>query len=70
MSASDHSCDVPIYTVDAFTDVPFGGNPAAVCLLPFDLVMIFQCKIKRVFHFIKKRRSLSCVNLITVNDVT
>ena len=24
---------VPIYTVDAFTDVPFAGNPAAVCLL-------------------------------------
>src|SRR4051812_49306744 len=22
-----------IYTVDAFTDRPFGGNPAAVCLL-------------------------------------
>ncbi len=24
---------IPIYTVDAFTDRPFGGNPAAVCLL-------------------------------------
>lgn len=24
---------LPIYTVDAFTDVPFAGNPAAVCLL-------------------------------------
>ena len=24
---------VPIYTVDAFTDRPFAGNPAAVCLL-------------------------------------
>ena len=23
-----------IYQVDAFTDKPFGGNPAAVCLLP------------------------------------
>src|SRR5919198_1094618 len=23
-----------IYQVDAFTDQPFGGNPAAVCLLP------------------------------------
>ena len=23
-----------IYQVDAFTDRPFGGNPAAVCLLP------------------------------------
>ena len=25
---------VPLYQVDAFTDRPFGGNPAAVCLLP------------------------------------
>ncbi|MCG8419902.1 MAG: PhzF family phenazine biosynthesis protein [Proteobacteria bacterium] len=25
--------DIPIYQVDAFTDRPFGGNPAAVCLL-------------------------------------
>lgn len=24
--------DLPFYTVDAFTDTPFGGNPAAVCL--------------------------------------
>ena len=24
--------DVPYYTVDAFTDTPFRGNPAAVCL--------------------------------------
>jgi len=24
---------IPIYMVDAFTDVPFAGNPAAVCLL-------------------------------------
>jgi PhzF family phenazine biosynthesis protein len=25
---------IPIYQVDAFTDRPFAGNPAAVCLLP------------------------------------
>jgi len=25
---------IPIYQVDAFTDKPFSGNPAAVCLLP------------------------------------
>jgi PhzF family phenazine biosynthesis protein len=25
---------IPIYQVDAFTDTPFKGNPAAVCLLP------------------------------------
>lgn len=24
---------VPLYQIDAFTDKPFGGNPAAVCLL-------------------------------------
>ena len=24
---------LPIYTVDAFTERPFAGNPAAVCLL-------------------------------------
>jgi PhzF family phenazine biosynthesis protein len=30
------SCEtsIPIYIVDAFTDKPFAGNPAAVCLLP------------------------------------
>ena len=25
---------VPLFTVDAFTDRPFAGNPAVVCLLP------------------------------------
>ncbi len=25
---------VPLFHVDAFTDRPFGGNPAAVCILP------------------------------------
>jgi len=25
---------VPIYQVDAFTEEPFKGNPAGVCLLP------------------------------------
>jgi len=25
---------IPIYQVDAFTDRPFAGNPAAVCILP------------------------------------
>lgn len=28
------SLDLDLYQVDAFTDRPFGGNPAAVCLLP------------------------------------
>jgi len=25
---------IPLFQVDAFTDRPFAGNPAAVCLLP------------------------------------
>ena len=28
---------IPFFQVDAFTAVPFGGNPAAVCLLPQEL---------------------------------
>ncbi len=24
---------IPIYQIDAFTDAPFGGNPAAICPL-------------------------------------
>ena len=33
---------IPIYQIDAFTDVPFGGNPAAICPLdawPADAVL-------------------------------
>lgn len=26
--------ELPLVTVDAFTDVPFSGNPAGICLLP------------------------------------
>jgi PhzF family phenazine biosynthesis protein len=26
--------EIPIYQVDAFSDMPYAGNPAAVCLLP------------------------------------
>jgi PhzF family phenazine biosynthesis protein len=29
--------DLPIYIVDAFTEVPFRGNPAGVCICPSDL---------------------------------
>src|SRR5271156_101297 len=28
------SMTIPLYHVDAFTDKPFAGNPAAVCILP------------------------------------
>ena len=28
-----HGGPIPLYQVDAFTDKPFAGNPAAVCLL-------------------------------------
>jgi PhzF family phenazine biosynthesis protein len=29
--------EAPLYQVDAFTDEPFKGNPAAVCMMPTDL---------------------------------
>ncbi|XP_060782250.1 phenazine biosynthesis-like domain-containing protein 1 isoform X5 [Neoarius graeffei] len=29
--------EIPVYTVDAFTNLPFKGNPAAVCLLENEL---------------------------------
>ncbi|XP_061882028.1 phenazine biosynthesis-like domain-containing protein isoform X2 [Entelurus aequoreus] len=29
--------DIPVFTVDAFTNLPFKGNPAAVCLLKNEL---------------------------------
>ncbi|XP_055952316.1 phenazine biosynthesis-like domain-containing protein [Argiope bruennichi] len=35
-SKSDKAKFFPIYIVDAFAKHPFCGNPAAVCLLPFD----------------------------------
>jgi len=25
---------IPLFHLDAFTDLPFSGNPAAVCILP------------------------------------
>lgn len=31
---SDDPMTLPLFQVDAFTDRPFSGNPAAVCLLP------------------------------------
>ncbi len=41
MEGKDHrvmgSSEIEIYQVDAFTDRPFGGNPAAVCLLEEEL---------------------------------
>ncbi|NXL34358.1 PBLD protein, partial [Glaucidium brasilianum] len=36
---------IPIFTVDAFTNRPFSGNPAAVCLLENDLVENLHQKI-------------------------
>jgi len=29
--------EAPLYQVDAFTEVPFKGNPAAICMMPTDL---------------------------------
>lgn len=34
MLAVEDIMDIPIVQVDAFTNTPFAGNPAAVCLLP------------------------------------
>src|SRR5690348_3746286 len=31
---AERPMNVPLFHVDAFTERPFGGNPAAVCLLP------------------------------------
>jgi PhzF family phenazine biosynthesis protein len=33
MVNEDHDRSIPLYQVDAFSDEPFRGNPAAVCLL-------------------------------------
>lgn len=33
MYGADHTMNIPFYHLDAFTDRPFGGNPAAVCIL-------------------------------------
>lgn len=33
MMNEDPRTAIPIYQIDAFTDKPFGGNPAAVCVL-------------------------------------
>ncbi|XP_067944680.1 phenazine biosynthesis-like domain-containing protein isoform X2 [Watersipora subatra] len=31
--SGSHRMDLPIYTVDSFSSTPFGGNPAAVCII-------------------------------------
>ena len=36
---------IPIYQIDAFTNEPFKGNPAAVCLLPEAISEIKMQKI-------------------------
>ena len=36
---------IPFYTVDAFTDTPFSGNPAAVCLEIDDLADLDMARI-------------------------
>ena len=36
---------IPIYQIDAFTNEPFKGNPAAVCLLPEAISEISMQKI-------------------------
>ena len=36
---------LPIFTVDAFTNEPFKGNPAAVCILKEDIPTSLMQKI-------------------------
>lgn len=43
--------ELPIYTVDAFTNVPFQGNPAAVCLVNNEKVGLF-CNRKKVKNYV------------------
>jgi PhzF family phenazine biosynthesis protein len=35
----------PFYQLDAFTDEPFRGNPAAVCIMPTNLSESFYLSI-------------------------
>ncbi|PVD29936.1 hypothetical protein C0Q70_09195 [Pomacea canaliculata] len=37
--AANNQTQLKLYTVDAFSSIPFSGNPAAVCLLPLDRVI-------------------------------
>ncbi len=39
--------EIEIYQVDAFTEKPFGGNPAAVCLLPGPADPVWMQKVAR-----------------------
>ena len=45
MTTEGIKTNIPIYKVDAFTEEPFRGNPAAVCLLPREVVRccLFSC---------------------------
>ena len=55
MTTEGIKTNIPIYKVDAFTEEPFRGNPAAVCLLPREVVRcrLFSCfasqKLKKRF---------------------
>ena len=37
-----------IFTVDAFTDVPFSGNPAAVCVIETGRAPLDQETMKKI----------------------
>ena len=55
-----------LYTVDSFTNVPFAGNPAAVCVLdsPRDLVGM-QCSARGCIA-VQGDRVLLCGLVVTV----
>ena len=48
---------VTLYQVDAFTDTPFRGNPAGVCLLPAPRSEVMRSR--PLFFVAPRRRSTS-----------
>ena len=40
----EFSYSIPIYQIDAFTEISFKGNPAAICLIDqdYDLILSYR----------------------------
>ena len=49
---ADEGRSLPMFVVDAFTNKPFGGNPAAVCLVGSE-VSCLPCEIYFSWFFVK-----------------
>lgn len=56
---------IPTFTVDAFTDRPFSGNPAAVCLLESVSFKIsyFMRDCNGVYHSVLDLSTQQCIRL-------